>query len=230
MKTRIAEMLETALGLGGKFSFDDRVLRVLNGIARSIVAGNPVSRVQVAKLARAAGIDPATAEQSLVGIAERDQSDNIVGIPPGLTLTPTPHRLAVDGRKVFAWCAEDAVIAAAFLGQTVEIESTSPLRKETVRLTVSANGVESVTPKDAVMSMIVVDTDQVELDSLTAVWGVFCHNIFFFPSRREAEEWARGKNNIEMISPDEAYEIAKIVARAFTASATTSALRSRSGA
>ncbi len=221
MNARIREMVDKAIGLGGPFDFEPGLLRVMNRVAQSIVDGAPVSREQVARIARAAGVDPGTAEQFLAAVGESGAQGNIVGVVPGLTLTPTPHRLSIDGKVLFAWCAEDTLVAPTFLNRTVEIESTSPLRKETVRLTVSPARVESVSPNDAVLSMVVVNVDQADLGSVPAIWTTFCHNIFYFGSRDEAQEWARGKANIEILSPEEAYEIAKLVARAFMADEST---------
>ncbi len=216
MRARNREMVEKAVKPGGRFHFDPGLLRVLNGVAQSIVAGTPVSRVQVASLAKAEGQDLGSVKRFLAGISEPDAHGNIVGIAPGLTLTRTRHRITVDGKKLFTWCAEDALIVSAFLNRTVEIESRSPLGKEIIRLTVSPERVETVSPNDAVMSMVVVDTDDADLSSVTGIWMTFCHNIFFFPSEDEAQEWARGKDNIEIISPTEGYELARLMARAFT--------------
>ncbi|MBI4278994.1 MAG: hypothetical protein HY660_11100 [Armatimonadetes bacterium] len=93
------------------------------------------------------------------------------------------------------------------LKQTATVESVSPLSKERVRLTVSPQRVEEVSPQGAVVSMVIVDPDRVELRSVEAIWMTFCHHIFFFASRAEAERWAAGKRDIEVLSVDEAHEL-----------------------
>jgi alkylmercury lyase len=43
-----------------------------------------------------------------------------------------------------------------------------------------------------------------------AIWGTFCHHIFFFASREEAGRWAAGRDNIEILSVEEAYELGRL--------------------
>jgi len=216
MNARVREMVERAVRPGGQLSFEPSQRRVLGKIAERLVEGTPVSRQQVAQLAQVAEVDQGAVDRFLAGVGERDADGNIVGIAPGLTLTPTRHRLTVGDKKLFTWCALDALIAPIFLNRTVEIASTSPLRKEPVRMRVSPERVTSVSPNDTVVSIVVVDTDKADLSSVAAIWAAFCHNIFFFPTRDEAEQWAQGKGNIEILSLGEAYELAKLTAGAFT--------------
>jgi Alkylmercury lyase len=51
----------------------------------------------------------------------------------------------------------------ALLRRTAVIESTSPLSRETVRLSVGPSGVESVSPAGAVVSMVILDPDKADL-------------------------------------------------------------------
>jgi alkylmercury lyase len=52
---------------------------------------------------------------------ETDEQGRIVG--SGLTLRPTPHRFALDGRQLYTWCALDTLIFPVVLGQGATVES-----------------------------------------------------------------------------------------------------------
>ncbi len=141
-------------------------------------------------------------------MSERDTDDNIVGVM-GLSLGDHPHRFNVNGTQMSTWCAEDTLFLPAMLKQTATIESGSPLTNEKVRLTVSAEGVEESNPAGAVVSIVIVDPDKADMSSAQAIWGTFCHHIFFFASRREGEQWAAGRDDIEILSLDEGFELGK---------------------
>jgi alkylmercury lyase len=103
------------------------------------------------------------------------------------------------------------------LDRTARVESVSPVSKEKVRLTVSPQGVEEVDSAGAVLSIVIVDPDDADMGSVEAIWGTFCHHLFFFASREEAERWAAGRDDIEILSVEEAYELVRLVSSRFVA-------------
>ena len=105
----------------------------------------------------------------------------------------------------------------AVLGRTATVESKSPVSRERVSLTVSPQGVEEIDPPGTVVSIGIVDPDQANMGSVEAIWGTFCHHMFFFASREEAERWAAGRDDIEIISVEEAYELLRLVFSRFLA-------------
>ncbi len=46
------------------------------------------------------------------------------------------------------------------------------------------------------------------MGSVEAIWGSF-YQYIFFASREEAERWASGRDDVEIISVDEAYELGR---------------------
>lgn len=81
----------------------------------------------VAELAQRLGLPPGEAER-IVGEAARRglltlDHDRIVG-SRGLTTLPTRYRLLLNGRKMYVWCALDAVGIPAALGSDARIEAT----------------------------------------------------------------------------------------------------------
>ena len=93
------------------------------------------------------------------------------------------------------------------LGQTATIESPSPITKQQVRLTVGPDGVKKSDPEGAVVSIVAPNLDKIDVKSVEKIWGSFCHHIFFFASRDEAEQWTAGRDDIELVSPEQGYEI-----------------------
>jgi alkylmercury lyase len=75
------------------------------------------------------------------------------------------------------WCAEDTLFLPALLGQTATVESPSPVSRESVRLTIAPEGVQAVSPTGAVVSIALVDPDQVAFGSVEAIWMTFCRHI-----------------------------------------------------
>ena len=63
----------------------------------------------------------------------------------------------------------------------------------------------------SIVNLVTGDQDNSSQDtsSIEAIWSNFCHQVYFFPSAQEAEEWAEDKENISILSVEEAYELGK---------------------
>jgi alkylmercury lyase len=81
-----------------------------------------------------------------------DEAGKVVGA--ALTTLPTPHRVSLGGKDLFAWCALDTLFIPGLLDQAAEVESTCPVSNSPVRLTVTPDGVQSVSPPETVVSVI----------------------------------------------------------------------------
>lgn len=80
--------------------------------------------------------------------AEFDQDGNILGL--GLTLVATPHIYEFDGRKMYTWCAADALLCPVILKQTVRIESPDPVTGKKIQVHVTPDKVETIEPNDSI--------------------------------------------------------------------------------
>ena len=74
---------------------------------------------------------------------------------------------------------------------------------------------EEVDPAGAVVSMVIIDPEDANMGSVEAIWGIFCHHIFYFASCEEAERWAAGRDDIELLSVDEAYQLGRQLSSTF---------------
>ncbi len=91
------------------------------------------------------------------------------------------------------------------LGQTLDIESTSPISGEAVHLTVAPEVVKQVDPAGAQMSFLLPDSAATQKD----VVNTFCCFVHFFPSRQTAESWAAQHTGTFLLSIEEAHALAR---------------------
>jgi alkylmercury lyase len=205
---RAEEMVRELTRDDGVLDYKPEQARLLVRVLRTLARGRPVSSQDIDVIAADLGWASEAAHGFLRPLTERDTADAIIGVFPGLSLGDHPHRFSVNGRSMSAWCAEDTLFLPALLGQTAAIESTSPLSRAPVRLTVGPDGVVNLHPPEAVVSIAIVDSDT-RLTSVEAIWMTFCRNIHFFGTREEAVRWAAGRDDIAILTPDEGYQLGR---------------------
>ena len=122
-------------------------------------------------------------------------------------ITPT-HAIEVDGTTVYAWCAWDTLFMTEILGRQTEVTSTDPHERTPVRLTVTPEGVTSVDPPEAVVSILLPEDSRTD-DAIQR----FCHKVHFFTSPASAEAWIDGRPRLFAITVDEAFDLGRITNR-----------------
>ena len=135
--------------------------------------------------------------------AEWDEQGRVVGL--GLSLRPTPHRLELEGRTLFAWCALDALLFPLLLGRPASIESPCRGTGDPVRIGVRPAGIEAVEPPSAVVS-IVAARDLANIRSLG------CNNTHFFSSPEAATRWLEKHPEAPLLSVEEAFRLGRLIA------------------
>lgn len=208
--TRAAESMMNLMEAGGPLDFGPDRAHLFVRVARTLAQGRPIAGEHYDRIVAELEMDREEAQRFLDEWAERDGEGTIVGM--GLTLNETPHQISVDGARLWAWCAEDTLFYPVVLDQAATIESASPVSGELTRLRVSPTHVEEVSPAGAVVSIPIVDPDEADLSSVDAIWNTFCHHSFFFPSREEAELWAAGRDDIEILPVAEGFAIGRQMA------------------
>lgn len=168
-------------------------------LIRLLASGQPVSPEALAEASGDSRRNVLAAIQASTNV-ELDGQGRIVGA--GLSLVPTPYRLRVDGRLLYAWCALDALMYPPFLGMTATVESPCAATGVPIRLRVSSSGVDDVTPPQAVVSVAIPD-------STCDVRQGFCHHIHFFRSAEDAERWPDRRPDLLLLSVAEAYDLGK---------------------
>jgi alkylmercury lyase len=184
--------------------------RLLLRIVRAVAQGRPITPEEARAHIAAVGRAQDAADRFLREVTERDAADRIIGAM-GLSQGDHPHRISVAGVPLTAWCALDTLFLPTLLGQSAAIESTAPGTGERVRLRVSPERVEAVSPADAAMTFVLVDLDQDAMRTVEAVWAAFCTHVHFFASPVAAECWAAGRDDLAVLSVEEGFALGQDV-------------------
>jgi alkylmercury lyase len=176
------------------------------GLYRLLAEGRPVDPAALANRAnmRLEEVERALAEWG--GIFTDDQ-DRVIGFL-GLSIRPMPHRLRIDGRTLYAWCAWDTLFVPELLGAAAEVESQCPTTGQRITLTVKGTEVTNPLPADTVISYLHKDEplDQNVINS-------FCRYIHFFANPDAAAEWTAQHESTFTLSLAEGSEIARLANR-----------------
>lgn len=177
-------------------------------LLRELARGEPVA---VDAFARAVGTSVETAEgfvktstlSRFILTADDGQIDGFFG----LSVTETPHRMIVDDRVLWTWCAYDTLFLPALLDVTASVESRDPETGQKIRLTVSPRCVEAADPAGPVVSM--VRPEAWDLTSAAFAIASVCHHSFFFTSRTTGEPWRIKRPQTILLSLAEAFEFGR---------------------
>tara|TARA_B100000614_G_scaffold260028_1_gene285920 strand:+ start:5334 stop:5993 length:660 start_codon:yes stop_codon:yes gene_type:complete len=197
-------LLEAHAQSGGLWDFGPELSRLLIQMWREVAKGEPVTAKKVDQIATALEVEREAADVFLRAVSERDEADNIIGCL-GLSQKEYAHRFMVDGVQLWAWCAADTLFLPAMLSQSATVESVSPLNKEKIALTIHPNQIQEVHPSATAVSFPLIDPEDADMSSPEAIWGSFCHRIYFFASQEEGEQWAAQQGNIAVVSVEEAF-------------------------
>jgi len=161
-----------------------------------LAQGRPVS---VEEIAKAADTGTRQVEEAVdAARCERDAQGRLIDLY-GMTLTPTLHRLTIDGKILFSCCALWAHVIPKLVGATVQVDSVDPLQRELVHLSVSPSGVESANPPGAAATLAVANQEAID----TNVGEAFCHRVRHFVSRESAEAFAAERQTCHAIDVSE---------------------------
>lgn len=134
---------------------------------------------------------------------EWDELGRVVGL--GLTLRLTPHRLELEGRTLFAWCALDALLFPVLLRLSASIESPCRGTGEPVRVDVTPDGIEVVEPPSAVVSIVAAR-------DLGNIRSVGCNNTHFFSSPEAASRWLEKHPEATILPVEDAFRLGRLIA------------------
>jgi alkylmercury lyase len=164
------------------------------------------SAANVELIASAAGTAPSMTREvlrSFPGVYWED--GQIVGF---WGLSPRPvsqHRLHVGDRTLYAWCAWDTLFLPELLGVTAHVESRVNGTDQTVRMTVSKDGVGGIDPPGTVLSML-----RPREDMLADIVKSLCHFIFFFPSEAGAQAWLQGRPDAFLMTVEDGFRLGQM--------------------
>lgn len=172
-------------------------------VLRLLARGVPVAVGDVAAATRRNLAEVRAAIEDVTDI-ELDEEGRIVGY--GLTLRPTRHRFEVGGKALYTWCALDTLMFPALLGDSAVVQSPSPLSAAPVRVEVGPDGVRSVDPADAMVSIVTPDEG-------SAVRASFCDHVHYFASTAEGQEWVAQHPTATVVPVEEAFRLGSSMAQ-----------------
>lgn len=174
-------------------------------ILQLLAGGNPVSHQQLADSLQL----PIEAIIEILGRwwgVYYDEQGRITGYW-GLTVSPTQHRVQLNGRTLYTWCAWDTLFLPALLHRTVQVESRCAQTNNRVQLTLGPEGPQNIQPADAVMSFLVPKSHDVKDD----IVAHFCHFVYFFESVDAGLAWTKQRPDTFLLSIDDAYKLGKMI-------------------
>ena len=194
----LAARITTPMRITGGRAFLQIVPPTLDLLAR----GKPASPEEIVA---ASGKSPEEVRAALEQFpsAEWDEQGRVVGL--GLTLRPTPHRLELEGRTLFAWCALDALLFPVLLGRPASIESPCRSTGEPVHIEVTPAGIEVVEPPSAVVSIVAAR-------DLANIRSVGCNNTHFFSSPEAAYRWLERHPEATIVPAEDAFRLGRLIA------------------
>lgn len=161
------------------------------------------------ELAKRLGL-PAEQAMALLDITpgiEYDDQGRLIGY--GLTRRETPHAFEVEGRRLYTWCALDALMFPALIGQTAQVRSRCPQTGESVTLTVTPTEVLALSPCGATMSLKLPG-------SIDDIRTAFCCHVHFFVSREAGEAWCSQRPGAAIVSVEDAFRLGQDIAHQLT--------------
>lgn len=202
---RVKEIADKLNEAGVPPAYDAEHSRLLLGVWREIARGTPVEEQTVDAIIADVGIEATEARNFLGDVSEKDEDGRIVGAV-GLSQNQHPHRFTVDGIQLATWCAWDSLFVPPGLQKPAIVESVSPISQKEIRVEVSPTGVDAVSPTDAAVTIVVLEE---AISSVEEAWMVFCHQVLFFASKAEAEEWSAERTGIEVLSVADAFDLGR---------------------
>ena len=181
-------------------------LEIVPPTLKVLARGKPASPEKIATTS-AKSLEDVQAALERFPSAEWDEQGRVVGL--GLTLQLTPHRLEVEGRTLFAWCALDALLFPILLERPASIESPCRGTGESVHIEVTSAEIEAVEPTAAVVSIVAAR-------DLANFRRVSCNNAHFFSSPEAASRWLEKHPEATILSVEDAFRLGRLIAEGLT--------------
>lgn len=187
---------------------DDAGRTIALNVYRRLAQGDPASAGDIAASSGLTQSDVTTHLDSWPGVYYDDQR-RVIGFW-GLAIKPMAHRLRVNGRTVYAWCAWDTLFLPELLQADVAVESGCRASGQAVRLTVTPARVERAEPAGMVVSFLLPDRAALNANVIAS----FCHYVHFFQSAQIAIPWLTEHPDAFVLSLADAHELGRRVNRA----------------
>ncbi|MBI4501683.1 MAG: alkylmercury lyase [Gemmatimonadetes bacterium] len=201
----LARVSNSLLALFPRFTVEEQRLGIM--LYRLLARGEPVSHGELSAVLNMpdARVTELLSGEGLRAMVYHDDGGRVLGFG-GLAVAPMHHAFDVDGRTLYTWCSWDSLFIPEMLGKPARVASSCPETGQTIRLTVTPDGVTESSHPDAVVSLLVPEA--LEGDARQTM-ASFCHYVFFFASRAAGEAWTVRHEGTFLISLDQAFALGK---------------------
>jgi alkylmercury lyase len=184
-------------------TLNDEQQHLALSVYRLLADGEPVAQD---RLATRTGLAPEHVTEMLGALpgVYLDDRERVIGFW-GLTIRPMAHRLLVDDRVLYAWCAWDTLFLPALIGKPARVQSTCPTTGTPISLSVHGLEITDIAPASTFLSFLHRD-QPFDADAI----ATFCHYVHFFADRAVAEQWTSEHDGTFIISLADGAEIARL--------------------
>lgn len=172
---------------------------------RLLAVGEPVSPARIA-LQSGLPVDRVNAALKDWPGVFLDADQRVTGFW-GLSLQETTHRLELDGKKLYTWCAWDTLFIPELLGSAAQITSACPVTGKEIRLVVSPAGIETVNLEQVVVSFLLPEESEFQENIVTS----FCHFVYYFAGHIVAEQWSATHPGTFVLSLADAFRVGQLL-------------------
>ncbi len=177
--------------------------RVAVHIYRTLGEGYPVSKVNLVKQLSIPLEEVSKILERWTGVYYNKQ-DEIIGFW-GISITKMNHKLKIENQNAYAWCAWDAIFIPEIIKRNVVIESSCPVTKESISITITPEKITAQKPKNIYVSFLEPEAAEIIED----VVSNFCHYIYFFSSKEAGEKWVSQNKGTYLLTLDEVQLLSK---------------------
>jgi alkylmercury lyase len=141
------------------------------------------------------------AEKIITSHGEVDDQGRVVGFL-GLSLVPTPYKLVVKGKTLYAWCATDTIWLPQFLLLEALIESEDPVNGQLIQLSVNEDFLDWTDPVPLYISWV-------EKTDRCHIRHSFCQRSHLFASQETAAKWLSENADAEIYNVEELFTFSR---------------------
>ena len=176
---------------------------------RLLAGGNSITPPELTQALEWTGVTGAhfLTSSNLRNLVEWGPDQTVIGFG-GLTTRHSRHSLVVDDRRLYTWCAWDAMFIPELLGVTAMIESACPETGNPVRLRVDSKGIERMSDREPVLSFTVPDQAS-QITSADQTILSFCSYVNLFDSRQAGTTWISTRPGTFLLSVADGFTLAK---------------------
>lgn len=164
-------------------------------VYQMIMTGSPIPFAQFSRLLN---VSCNEAEEIARLYGERNDKAEIIGFL-GLTLAPTQHKLILRDKVVFSWCAADTLLFPAYLSFAAKVESTDPVSKELVQLSINEDFLEWTDPVPLYISWV----NKIDPGNIRKT---MCDRTHFFSSEETASQWRKENMDAAILNVEDFFE------------------------